>query len=165
MSASTSLVPGYRGLLRALVRSGRRSRLEQAQQDAKKQVAVHTYRRMQLVREQQQATDASERARINAQLAALAKKIETVKAAEAGRSRELLFYPRAAELRALLLAPAEGQILERRSEHLYEVSGFVRNQHEYAELIERYNPGLKMSQEEKVKRTAAKVGLQVPDAE
>ncbi|AAS51696.1 ADL224Cp [Eremothecium gossypii ATCC 10895] len=165
MSAYTSLVSGYRGLLRTLVRCGRRSRLEQAQQDAKKQIAVHTYRRMQLVREQQQVADPAERARINAQLAALAKNVQALKAAETGRSHELLFYPRAAELRALLLAPAEGPALERRAEHLAEVSGFVVNQHQYAELVERYNPGLRMSQEEKVKRTAAKVGLRVPDAE
>ncbi|ODV61256.1 Fmc1p ASCRUDRAFT_75950 [Ascoidea rubescens DSM 1968] len=46
---------------------------------------------------------------------------------------------------------------------IYNISIFLKNQRVYEELIERYNPGITMSQEEKVQKTANRVGLQVPE--
>ena len=48
-------------------------------------------------------------------------------------------------------------------EFLNNMATFLRLQREYTDLLERYNPGLTMDQEDKVRRTAAKVGLQVPE--
>ena len=48
-------------------------------------------------------------------------------------------------------------------QYLSNISTFLRSQREYTELLERYNPGLTMDQEDKVRRTANKVGLSVPE--
>lgn len=48
-------------------------------------------------------------------------------------------------------------------EHLRNVVTYLKNQRIYNELLERYNPGLTMSQEDNVRKTANMVGLKVPD--
>lgn len=68
-------------------------------------------------------------------------------------------------LREIIFDGLSEEISKKRLQHVRDISSFVKNQMEFEELVERYNPGLKMSQEEKVKRTAAKVGLQVPAME
>lgn len=56
------------------------------------------------------------------------------------------------------------EILEMHSlQHFNNIHEFLRSQREYMELLERYNPGLTMTQEDNVRKTAAKVGLQVPE--
>lgn len=47
-------------------------------------------------------------------------------------------------------------------QHLEDVTGFLTSQAEYDELMERYKLGGRFSQEEMVRRTANKVGLDVP---
>lgn len=47
--------------------------------------------------------------------------------------------------------------------HMSNITLFLRSQREYTELVERYNPGLGMEQEDRVKRTANRVGLQLPE--
>lgn len=47
-------------------------------------------------------------------------------------------------------------------EHSFDIIKFLDNQREYEELVDRYNPGNKLTQDEKVKRTANVVGLDVP---
>lgn len=47
--------------------------------------------------------------------------------------------------------------------NLQNVVTFLRNQRVYNDLLERYNPGLTMSQEDNVRRTANMVGLSVPE--
>ncbi|CUM67128.1 uncharacterized protein PRCAT00004817001 [Priceomyces carsonii] len=49
--------------------------------------------------------------------------------------------------------------------NLSNITAFLRSQRTYTELLERYNPGLTMSQEENVRRTANRVGLFVPENE
>lgn len=47
--------------------------------------------------------------------------------------------------------------------NLQNVVTFLRNQRVYNDLLEKYNPGLTMSQEDNVRRTANMVGLSVPE--
>lgn len=47
--------------------------------------------------------------------------------------------------------------------NLHNIGTFLRSQRVYSELVERYNPGLTMEQNENVRRTANRVGLGVPD--
>ncbi|KAK6205189.1 uncharacterized protein RJT21DRAFT_117659 [Scheffersomyces amazonensis] len=47
--------------------------------------------------------------------------------------------------------------------NLGNVVTFLSSQREYTELLERYNPGLTMSQEDNVRKTAKRVGLEVPE--
>ncbi|CAK7909408.1 ATP synthase assembly factor Fmc1p, mitochondrial [[Candida] anglica] len=53
-------------------------------------------------------------------------------------------------------------LLKVKLQQLSNMSTFLRSQREYTELLERYNPGLTMDQEDKVRRTANRVGLSVP---
>ncbi|SGZ53383.1 CIC11C00000002615 [Sungouiella intermedia] len=47
--------------------------------------------------------------------------------------------------------------------NLKNVITYLRNQRVYNELLERYSPGLTMSQEDNVRKTANMVGLAVPE--
>ncbi|MCJ1225900.1 hypothetical protein MMC12_002549 [Toensbergia leucococca] len=40
---------------------------------------------------------------------------------------------------------------------------YVKAQRMYATLLERYNPGMSMDEEERVKMTARRVGMELPD--
>ncbi|CAI4039667.1 hypothetical protein SMKI_09G0750 [Saccharomyces mikatae IFO 1815] len=57
---------------------------------------------------------------------------------------------------------AQGQNADEILEHAFDIIKFLDNQREYEELVDRYNPGNKLTQDEKVKRTANVVGLDVP---
>lgn len=48
-------------------------------------------------------------------------------------------------------------------EHVQNITTFLDSQREYIELLERYNPGISMKQTDKVKKTARRVGLEVPE--
>lgn len=60
---------------------------------------------------------------------------------------------------------ALAQMLEKESDvrNLKNVVTFLQNQRTYNELLERYNPGLTMNQEDNVRKTANMVGLAVPE--
>lgn len=49
------------------------------------------------------------------------------------------------------------------ADHINDVANFLSYQRTYQELIERYNPGLRMTQEDKIRRTAHKVGFELPE--
>ncbi|AMD20534.1 HDL210Wp [Eremothecium sinecaudum] len=167
MSAiGSELVSSYKQLLKALVRSGKRTRVLQANEDIKKKIALVTYEKIQLAREQAQVKGSNENINLTTRMMKLNKELEQLKNSDPSKSKKFLFYPRAREFRETLLEQhASGETLQRRSQHMKDIAAFLVNQMEYDELVERYNPGMKMSQEEKVKRTAARVGLQVPKAE
>lgn len=40
---------------------------------------------------------------------------------------------------------------------------YARAQRTYAALLERYNPGMNMDEEEKIRLTARRVGMDLPD--
>lgn len=46
--------------------------------------------------------------------------------------------------------------------HIADVANFLSYQRTYQELIERYNPGLTMTQSDKIKKTANRVGYELP---
>lgn len=49
------------------------------------------------------------------------------------------------------------------TEHVENIATFLDSQRIYIELLERYNPGISMKQTDKVKKTARRVGLEVPE--
>ncbi|KAJ5763624.1 hypothetical protein N7533_002305 [Penicillium manginii] len=59
--------------------------------------------------------------------------------------------PITSEERALRLQEAE------------QVAQYARAQRTYAALLERYNPGMNMDEEEKIRLTARRVGMDLPD--
>lgn len=63
-----------------------------------------------------------------------------------------------------LLAHLDQEQLHRaEAEHLQNITTFLDSQREYIELLERYNPGISMKQTDKVRKTARRVGLEVPE--
>ena len=62
----------------------------------------------------------------------------------------------------LLKSPKNAKELARRLEHIKDIIDFTKNQSQYQNLMALYNLGTGITQEEKVKRTANKVGLDVP---
>ncbi|GMG21868.1 unnamed protein product [Ambrosiozyma monospora] len=48
-------------------------------------------------------------------------------------------------------------------DHLQNIVTFVNSQRTYVELLERYNPGISMKQTDKVRKTARRVGLEIPE--
>jgi ATP synthase assembly factor FMC1 len=49
------------------------------------------------------------------------------------------------------------------AEHIENIATFLDSQRVYVELLERYNPGISMKQTDKVRKTARRVGLEVPE--
>ncbi|ODV87938.1 hypothetical protein CANARDRAFT_26113 [[Candida] arabinofermentans NRRL YB-2248] len=49
-------------------------------------------------------------------------------------------------------------------EHLTNIITFLKSQQEYIELLERYNPGLVMKQDDNVRKSARMVGLELPES-
>ncbi|KAI6804449.1 hypothetical protein KC363_g3969 [Hortaea werneckii] len=52
--------------------------------------------------------------------------------------------------------------VERRLEEAQQYLHYLRSQREYITLLERYNPGMNMNEEERVRLTARRVGMDVP---
>jgi ATP synthase assembly factor FMC1 len=48
------------------------------------------------------------------------------------------------------------------AEHAEQFLHYVKAQRMYATLLERYNPGMNMEEEERVKLTARRVGMELP---
>lgn len=51
---------------------------------------------------------------------------------------------------------------QRRLQHADQVVRYARAQRMYATLLERYNPGVNMDQEERIRLTARRVGMELP---
>lgn len=149
----------YRDLIRALVRSDRTARIAQKAAEKKQQLALLTYRRMNIAREQaQKDLDSATKMRLLKDMSVLNKRVQILKQKAPENDKKLLFVQDISFPRELILNAQN----DRDIQHLQDVAAFIHNQREYDELIERYNPGIRMSQEEKVKRTAGKVGFQIP---
>ncbi|KAH8170951.1 hypothetical protein LIA77_09732 [Sarocladium implicatum] len=48
------------------------------------------------------------------------------------------------------------------AEHAEQLIAYLRSQRTYAQLLDRYNPGMNMDDEERVRLTARKVGMDLP---
>jgi len=47
--------------------------------------------------------------------------------------------------------------------HISTVISFLKSKREHGDLLLRYNPGLSMEQEDRVRKTARRVGLEIPN--
>lgn len=149
----------YRTLVRALVRSDRTARIAQKAAERKQQLALLTYRRMNIAREQaKKDLDPATRMKLLKDMSLLNKRVEILKQKVPENDKKLLFVQDTSFLRDQILSVQD----DRHIQHLEDIAAFIDNQREYDELIERYNPGIRMSQEERVKHTANKVGFQMP---
>jgi hypothetical protein len=68
--------------------------------------------------------------------------------------------PLHARLRASFASPSmQGDIAAAQAEQFV---AYLRSQRMYATLLERYNPGMEMDEEERVRLTARRVGMDLP---
>ncbi|AQZ09393.1 FMC1 (YIL098C) [Zygosaccharomyces parabailii] len=149
----------YRALVKATVRADRAARIAQRLADKKQQLALLTYRRMNVAREQaKKDIDIPTKMKLLKDMSSLTKRVELLKRREPQNDKSLLFVQDTKILRDQVSNAKE----KRHIQHLKDVAAFINNQREYNELIERYNPGANMSQEERVKLTANRVGFNIP---
>ena len=177
-----SKVQLYRRLLRALVKSERRSWIIQRRTDIKNEIAVLTYERMQVARQQQALArkihpnqhltsdsmsnavsgDNLERKKLLRSMSELNRKVDQLKSESAGldKDRSSFFLRDTTPFRDLITAmdPADTRMVG----HIRDAVTFLVNQREYDELMELYNLSNKYTQQEKVVATAHRVGLDVP---
>ncbi|QLG72505.1 hypothetical protein HG535_0D02130 [Zygotorulaspora mrakii] len=150
----------YKAVIKAMVRSNKKSKIALRLGEKKQEIAVLTYKRMNVVREMNvKNIDVLRKSRLVRDLQSLNRKVETLKNSDPSRDRKLHFIEDSGSIKKEFLSHA---LNERNIIHFKDVASFLTNQREYDELIERYNPGTKLSQEEIVKRTAERVGLNVP---
>ncbi|CDK26975.1 unnamed protein product [Kuraishia capsulata CBS 1993] len=88
-----------------------------------------------------------------------AEKLKTIQAEVEKQS----IQPRADPELLKRLVKEEAVANERDVRHLSNVVAFLSSQRVYCDLLERYNPGISMKQEDKVRKTARRVGLDVPE--
>lgn len=116
---------------------------KQNAQDIKKRIALLSYQRINALR----ANETDKISEIDAKLTDLKKQTEDP----------------AVEVEPKLLdALKPSRETAHSVEHINDIANFLSYQRTYNELIERYNPGLSMTQEDKIRKTAHKVGFELP---
>lgn len=132
----------YESLHRQLLINTKAAVKKQNAQDVKKRIALLTYQRINALKDQQN----SKAVEIDAQLAQLKKQTE---------DPESKVDPK-------LLEAFQTNESAHSIEHINDIANFLSYHRTYNELIERYNPGLSMTQEDKIRKTAHKVGFELP---
>ncbi|KAK6459429.1 uncharacterized protein RJT20DRAFT_16132 [Scheffersomyces xylosifermentans] len=118
--------------------------------DLEKQQALLQYKKVNLLRENKDVSD------INSQ-------IEKLKKGDLQDSTELHSKHIIKHFEEVSASAKDALDEKYKLNNLSNVITFLNSQREYTELLERYNPGLTMKQDDKVKRTAHRVGLEVPE--
>lgn len=120
-----------------------------AAKDLEQKVAKLNYQKLQLIKQRIPSTD------IDHQIANLKKN-----GLESPEFDPVLLNKLVKELD---YTKKDSHLIKVKLQQLQNLSTFLRSQREYTELLERYNPGLTMKQDDKVRRTANRVGLSVPE--
>lgn len=137
----------YKNLQHELLSISKKSNLLHHSKEVEREKALLTYKKLQLIKARQPTKDIDEKL----------KQLETQEPPAPTVDNELL---------RLLISESEdgGSHMEKyHLENLDNIATFLRSQWKYSELLERYNPGLSMDQEENVRKTANMVGLLVPE--
>lgn len=128
----------YKELQKELVAAHRKSHSARWKKDLEKNKARLVYEKLQLIKARRPTTDVEAK----------------IKTLEKGK----IEYPPLETSTVRKLVDSENDI-----HNLQNVITYLKNQRVYNELLERYNPGLTMSQEDNVRKTANMVGLAVPE--
>lgn len=156
----------YKNFIKSLLKSERRGRIQQLQNDNKRKISIMTYERMQIVRKQQFTKNSlNEQKKLILQLNVLNQKIKVLKNYDPSSDRSLLFLKDSSPFKQLFqsdLIESSNESLDRIIESWKDATNFLINQREYDELMELYDLSNKYTQQEKIKATANRVGLDVP---
>lgn len=136
----------FENLHRQLLINTKAAAKKQNAQDLKKRIALLSYQRINAIKER----DVSKTSE-------LTKKLEEVK--KQTEDPQVKVDPKLLE--GVKAAQQSGHSVE----HINDIANYLSYQRTYNELIERYNPGLSMTQEDKIRKTAHRVGFELPDKE
>lgn len=128
----------YKELQKELLISHKKAHSARWLKELEKNKAKLAYEKLHLIKSRKSTTDVE-------------LKLKTL---ESGK----ITYPPLRNDKVRELVDSEGDI-----RNLQNVVTYLKNQRVYNELLERYNPGLTMSQEDNVRKTANMVGLSVPE--
>lgn len=157
---NNEVIQAYKAMIKSLVRTEKISRIAQRKGENKKEIAMLTYKRINIVREQSKKdSDVLRKTRLMKDFQALNKRVDMLKNEDIAGDKKLLFLEDSSPVKELFL---DTNMNSRNLQHAKDITSFITNQREYDELVERYNPGSSLSQEEIVRRTAGKVGLDIP---
>jgi ATP synthase assembly factor FMC1, mitochondrial len=78
-------------------------------------------------------------------------------------SRRLTASPVQKRIRTAFASPPSGSAQQVAIDHAQQYLQYLKAQRMYATLLERYNPGMNMDEEERVKLTARRVGFELPE--
>lgn len=78
-------------------------------------------------------------------------------------SRRLKSSPVQKRIRTAFTSPPSGSPQQVAVEHAQQYLQYLKAQRMYATLLERYNPGMNMDEEERVRLTARRVGFELPE--
>lgn len=132
----------YKALAKELRQIARAAKVAEAAKDLERQKAVLGYKRLTALKQRQLTTAID----------------EEIKQLSSGK---VPFKFDNSLLKQLAQNPSK--ISEKHGlNHFANIHTFLNSQRVYQELLERYNPGLTMTQEDNVLKSAAMVGLQVP---
>ncbi|ODQ81661.1 hypothetical protein BABINDRAFT_159923 [Babjeviella inositovora NRRL Y-12698] len=119
----------------------------QAEQTLKKQTALWQYKKLNLIK-----------------LGMSIKEVEEKLLQSKMDSKIIVPAHPEADTHALLGRTPEQEATEYRDlQHIANITTFLQSQRVYQELLERYNPGMNMEQSDKVRKTAHRVGLELPE--
>ncbi|KAH3670317.1 hypothetical protein WICMUC_004886 [Wickerhamomyces mucosus] len=142
----SSLSNAYKNLHKQLLINIKQSTKKQAAEDIKKRIALFTYQRINFLRDQTPES--------NSKVIEINKKIDQLQ--KQNEDPDVAIEP------TLLNGVTLKEDNERNAIHINDIANFLSYQRTYQELIERYNPGLTMTQEDKIRKTANKVGFELP---
>lgn len=140
-----SLRKAYQNLHTQLLVNIKQSTIKQNAEDVKKRIALLTYQRINALRDS--TPDA------NTKIMEINRKIDDLK--KSSNDPQV-------EIEKKLAEGLKLQESKRNDKHIDDIANYLSYQRTYQELIERYNPGLTMTQEDKVRKTANKVGFELP---
>ena len=120
-----------------------------AAKDIEKQIALLQYKKLNHIRENKDVKE------INSQIEKLMK----------GEFEESKEFKHKHLIKQFVDAGESKDLVQHKYKlnNMANVVTFLNSQRVYTELLERYNPGLTMKQDDNVRRTANRVGLSVPE--
>ncbi|EDO16725.1 hypothetical protein Kpol_1003p30 [Vanderwaltozyma polyspora DSM 70294] len=162
-----NLLQVYKQLIKAIVKNDRRSKIIQRANEISKEISLLSYQKINLLRQPSNEDTKAKLSKLRS-VQEIDSKINKLKAEDPKCDKNMLYISNSMktdireDMKAILIKENDRQI-NRKLNNFIDIAAFLNNQREYDELIERYNLGSRgLTQDEVVKRTANKVGLDVP---
>ncbi|CCD23394.1 Fmc1p NDAI_0B03600 [Naumovozyma dairenensis CBS 421] len=164
----------YKSLIKELVRNERSARIKQTLEDNKRHVSLLLYKKSQILRnlefqsKQNSFVDRKNDLTVKAyhDLNKIENRIKSLKSENPRTDKSLLFLNDSEPIKSIfknvLSMEHKRGNNTRDLQHFKDTIDFLKNQREYQQLVELYFADSNLTQAEKIKRTANRVGLDTP---